>query len=191
MWELDCEESWMPKNWCFWTVVLEKTLESLLDCKEIQPIHPKGHQSWIFIEGLMLKLKLQYFGHLMWRTDSLERPWCWENLKAWEEGDNRTWELVMDTSLSQLWELVINKRLWKPGVCRPWGLKDSGMTVWLNWTELMAYLTWYLKLTNAMVAYFFPTMHNYKCAGVEETENFIQAKLECFTKWLRQRGPRE
>ena len=49
MWELDCEESWVPKNWCFWTVVLEKTLESLLDCKEIQPVHPKGDQSWVFI----------------------------------------------------------------------------------------------------------------------------------------------
>ena len=49
MWELDCEESWAPKNWCFWTVVLEKSLESPLDCKEIQPVHPKGNQSWIFI----------------------------------------------------------------------------------------------------------------------------------------------
>ena len=49
MWELDCEESWVPKNWCFWTVVLEKTLESLLDCKEIQPVNPKGDQSWVFI----------------------------------------------------------------------------------------------------------------------------------------------
>ena len=51
MWELDCEESWVPKYWCFWTVVLEKTLESPLDCKEIQPVHPKGDQSWVFIEG--------------------------------------------------------------------------------------------------------------------------------------------
>ena len=73
MWELDCEESWVPKNWCFWTVVLDKTLESPLDCKEIQPVHPKGNQSWIVIGSLMLKLKLQYFGHLMQRTDSLEK----------------------------------------------------------------------------------------------------------------------
>ena len=68
MWELDYKESWAMKNWCFWTVVLEKTLESLLDCKNIQPVNPKGNQSWIFIGRLMLKLKLQYFGHLMWRT---------------------------------------------------------------------------------------------------------------------------
>ena len=73
MWELDYKESWVPKNWCFWTVVLEKTLESPLDCKEIQPVYPKGNQSWLFIGGLMRKLKLQYFGHLMWKTDSFEK----------------------------------------------------------------------------------------------------------------------
>ena len=72
-WELDCEETWAPKNGCFWTVVLEKTLESPLYCKEIQPIHPKGNQSWGSLEGLMLKLKLQYFGHLMWKPDSVEK----------------------------------------------------------------------------------------------------------------------
>ena len=71
MWELDYKESWALKNWCFWTVVLDKTLESPLDCQEIQPIHLKGNQSWIFTEGLMLKL--QYFGYLMQRTESLEK----------------------------------------------------------------------------------------------------------------------
>ena len=73
MWELDYKESWVPKNWCFWTVVLEKTLESPLDCKGIKPVHPKGDQSWIFIEELMLNLKLEYFGYLMWRTYSFEK----------------------------------------------------------------------------------------------------------------------
>ena len=72
MWESDSEESWVLKNWCFWTVVLEKTCESPLDCKEIKPVNPKANQSWIFIGRLILKLKLQYFGHLMWRTDSLK-----------------------------------------------------------------------------------------------------------------------
>ena len=73
MWELDYKESWVLKNWCFWTAVLEKTLEDPLDYKEIHPVHPKGNQSWLSLEGLMLKLKLQYFGHLMWKTDSLEK----------------------------------------------------------------------------------------------------------------------
>ena len=73
MWELDHKESWMLRNWCFWAVVLEKTLESPLDCKEFKPLNPKGNQSWIFIGRTVLKLKLQYFGHLMQRTDSLEK----------------------------------------------------------------------------------------------------------------------
>ena len=72
MWELEYKESWAPKNWSFCTVVLEKTLESPLDCK-IKPVHPKGNQSWISLEGQMMKLKPQYFGHLMRRTDSLEK----------------------------------------------------------------------------------------------------------------------
>ena len=73
MWELHCKESWAPKNWCFWAVVLEKNLESPLDCKEIQPVIPKGDQSWVFIGRTMLKLKLQYLGHLLWRTESFEK----------------------------------------------------------------------------------------------------------------------
>ena len=73
MWELNHKESWELKNWCFWTVVLEKTLASPLDCKEIKPVNPKGNKSWIFIWRTMLKLKFQYFGHLMQRPDSLEK----------------------------------------------------------------------------------------------------------------------
>ena len=80
MWEMDYKESWELKNWCFRTVVLEKTLESPLDCKEIKPVNPKGNQSILkgispeySLEGWMLKLKLHYFGHLMWRTDSVEK----------------------------------------------------------------------------------------------------------------------
>ena len=73
MWELDYKESWAPKNWCFWTVVLEETLESPLDSKELQPINPKGNQSWIFFSRTDAEVKLQYFGHFMWRVDSLEK----------------------------------------------------------------------------------------------------------------------
>ena len=72
MWELDCEESWAPKNWCFWTVVLEKTLVSSLDCTEIKPVHSKGDQSWVFFGRTDAKLKLQYFGHLMRRVQILQ-----------------------------------------------------------------------------------------------------------------------
>ena len=73
IWELDYKESWALKNWCFWAVVLENSLESPLDCKEIQPVHPKEISPECSLEGLMLKLKLQYFGHLMRRADSFEK----------------------------------------------------------------------------------------------------------------------
>ena len=91
MWELDYKESWAPKNWCFWTVVLEKTLESHLDCKEIQPVHPKGDQSWVFIGRTDAEPEqLQHFGHLMGRTDSFEKTLMLEKIagrrrKGWQD----------------------------------------------------------------------------------------------------------
>ena len=85
MWDLDYKESWVPKDWCFWTVVLEKNLESPLDCKEIQPVHPKEISPEYSLEGWILRLNLQYFGHLMRRTDSLEKT-----LMLWKiEGGRR------------------------------------------------------------------------------------------------------
>ena len=87
MWELDNKESWVLKNWCFWTVVLEKTLESPLDCNEIKSVSPTGNQSWIFTGRL--KLKLQYFGYLMHRTDSLEKTLMLGKLDGRRRGRQR------------------------------------------------------------------------------------------------------
>ena len=89
MWELDYKESLALKNWCFWIVVLEKTLESPLDCKEVQPVHPKEISLGCSLEGLMLKLKLQYFGHLMWRADSFGKTLMLVKNEGREEGDDR------------------------------------------------------------------------------------------------------
>jgi len=97
MWELDYKESWVQKNLCFWTVVLKKTFESPLDCQEIQPVHLKGNQSWMLLEGLMLKLKLQYFGHLMWRTDSLGKTLILGKIVG-GEGADRGWDVWMPST---------------------------------------------------------------------------------------------
>ena len=142
MWEFDCEQSWVPKNWCFWTVMLEKTLESPLDCKEIQPVHSKEFSSGCSLEGLMLKLKLQYFGHLMWTVDSLEKALMLVGIVGRRRRGQQRIRLLdgitdsMDVSLGELGELVTGR----PGVLWFMGSQRVGHN-WvteLNWKHRLS-----------------------------------------------------
>ena len=158
MWELNYKESWAPKNWYFWTVVLEKTPESPLDCKEIQPVCPKGNQSGRIcfcknnrysaskysLEELMWKLKSQYFGYLMRKTDSLEKTLMlgknegrrrrgWQRMR-WLDGTTDSKDIVWASPGNWWW-------MEKPGMLQSTGLQSW---TWLSdWIELN--VTWDMK----------------------------------------------
>ena len=139
MWELDCEEGWALKNWCFWAVVLEKSLESPLDCKQIQPVHPKGDQSWIFIGGT----DAEAVTPILWAPDA--KSWLISKDpdagKDWGQEEKGTTEEEMVG-----WQHQLNRHEfgWTPGVgdgqgglacCGSWSHKVLETTELLNWTE--------------------------------------------------------
>ena len=141
MWELDCEESWAPKNWCIWTVVLEKTLESPLDCKEIKSVHPKGNQPWIFIGRTDAEAETPILrppdvkSWLIWKDPDAGKGWG----RAGGEGDDREWDGWMASLTQWTWVWVDSGNWWwtgRPGVLRFMGSQRVryDWATELNWT---------------------------------------------------------
>ena len=131
MWELDYKESWAQKNWCFWTVLLEKTLESPLDCKEIQPVHPKGSQSWVFTD-VEAETPILWPPHakswLIWKDPDAGKDWRQEEKATTEDGITNS----MDMGLGELRELVMDREAWSATVHEVTNIR----TQLSDWTEL-------------------------------------------------------
>ena len=148
MWEWDYKESLVLKNWCFWTVVLEKTLESPLDCKEIQPVHPKGDQSYVFIGRTDVEAETP----ILWQPDA--KSWLiWKDPDAGKDWGQEEKGMTKDETVG--WHNRLNGRGfgWTLGAgdgqgglvcCRSWGRKKSDTTDWteLNWTEMFLRLSY-------------------------------------------------
>ena len=139
MWDLDCEESWVPKNWCFWTVLLEKTLESPLDCKEIQPVHSKGDQPWDFFGRNYAEAETSVLwpphvkSWLIGKGSDAGRDWGQEE-KGTTEDEMAGWRHRLDGCEFE-WTLVVDDGQGGLACCSSWGCKESDMTEQLNWIE--------------------------------------------------------
>ena len=165
-------ESWAPKNWCFWTVGLEKTLENSLDCKEIQPVHPKGNQSWIFIGRTDAEAETPILWPPDAKTDSLEKTLMLGKI----EGRIRGWQRMrwldgitdsMNLSLSKLWELV------RPGMLQSMGSQRVGH----DWTTE---LNWTINIVNSIKCGDYMEMENKQKPRIRETPTL------CFSRWIRE-----
>jgi len=164
MWELDYKENWVLKNWCFWTVVLEKSLEGTLDCKEIQPVHPKGNQSWIFTGRTDSEAETPILWHLMWRTDTLEKTLMVGKIEGRRRRGQQRMRWLdditnsMDMSLNNLQGLVMDR---KSGMLQSKRLQRVGhdWSTDLNWTDSCFLMFWWFlpySEVNQLYVYMYP-----------------------------------
>ena len=165
MWELDYKESWAPKTWCFWTVVLEKTLESPLDCKELQLVHPNGDESWVFIGRTDVEAETP----ILWPPNV--KSWLiwknWERLKARGEGDDIEWGGWMASVTQWTW-VWVNSGSW---CCSPWGCKESDTTECLNNNKNHPVAVGFLSLLNCFTMF----CHFLLYSKVSYTYTYIQS----------------
>ena len=144
MWELNYKESWAQKKWCFWTVVLEKTLGSPLDCKEIKPVNTKGNQSWIFIGRTDAETEAPILwppdtkNWLIWKDPDAGKDWRQEE-KGTTEDETVGWHHRLNRCEFEQ-ASAVSYGQGSLACCNPWGHKESDTTEWLNWTEPFSYV---------------------------------------------------
>ena len=180
MWELDHKEGWMWKNWCFWTVVLAKTLESPLDCKEIKPVNSQGNQPCIIIGMSDSEAEATWCEELThWK-----RPWCWERLRAGGEGGDRGWDGWMTSPAQWTWVWANSGRLWrteKPGVLQSMGCKESDNLV----TEKQQHYSMTSAVNNT-VLYFWKLLREQKFPTYTHTQLQLVEMMELLTNFCSQ-----
>jgi len=176
MWELDYKESWVPKNWCFWTVVLEKTLESPLVCKEIQPVHPKGDQFWVFIGRTDAEAETLILwppdtkSWLIWKDPDAGKDWGQEE-KVRTEDEMVGWHHRLNGHEFE-WTLGVGDGQRGLVCCGSWGCKELEMSEWLIWTELEAFL----RRSFVEFLYLYTLLYSIKFFG--SWQNYLQDKIK-------------
>ena len=200
MWVLDCEESWAPKNWCFWTMVLERTLGTPLDCKEIQPVHPKGDQSWVFIGRTDAKAETPVVWPsyvkcwLIGKDPNAGRDWGQEE-KGMTEDKMAGWHHWLDGH-EFVWTLGVGDGQGGLACYDSRGRKQSDMSERLNWTECklpcdyynqmnfwtdrkITLLYVYLSLSPCVCVYLFTNNLHINCSSVVQSSQLKKARLPC------------